>query len=244
MKTTTPSSSATCGEELRAFLKSDVKDAQLESESLMPSYKSALSETEINRPGRVPELFAREPMRDSGPCISIRIFICRRTASAGGPVTYERLLKADEEPGNWLMYSGNYRSYRHSRLDQINARNVSKLHLKWVYQMKTTHHVETTPLVVDGIMYATRPPNDVVALDTQTGRQSLVLPLSRSRQVTSLLRTGEPRIGHSGRPAIHGHGRCQAHRARRQIRPPALENGAGRLSSRLCGDRGAADCQR
>src|SRR5260370_25705975 len=36
--------------------------------------------------------------------------------------------------------------------------------------MKTTHHVETTPLVVDGIMYATRPPDDVVALDTQTGR--------------------------------------------------------------------------
>jgi len=31
--------------------------------------------------------------------------------------------------------------------------------------------VETTPLVVDGILYATRPPNDVVALDTQTGRR-------------------------------------------------------------------------
>src|SRR6266849_9908989 len=88
-----------------------------------------------------------------------------------GPITYERLLKADEEPGNWLMYSGNYRSYRYSWLDQITPSNVSKLHPKWIYQMKTTHHVETTPLVVDGILYATRPPNDVVALDTQTGRR-------------------------------------------------------------------------
>lgn len=92
-------------------------------------------------------------------------------ARAGEPVTYERLLKADDEPGNWLMYSGNYRGYRHSKLDQINTTNVSRLHLKWIYQMQTTHHVETSPLVVDGIMYATRPPNDVAAIDTQTGRR-------------------------------------------------------------------------
>src|SRR5947208_15482401 len=92
-------------------------------------------------------------------------------AFAAGPVTYERLLKADEEPGNWLMYSGNYRSYRYSRLDEINTTNVRDLRLKWIYQMKTAHHVETTPLVVDGVMYVTRPPNDVVALDAQTGRK-------------------------------------------------------------------------
>ena len=90
----------------------------------------------------------------------VALFAAAVAAWAAGPITYERLLKADEEPGNWLMYSGNYRSYRHSRLDQITAANVSKLHIKWVYQMKTTHHVETTPLVVDGIMYATRPPAD------------------------------------------------------------------------------------
>ena len=89
---------------------------------------------------------------------------------AGGPVTYERLLKPEDEPGNWLMYSGNYASHRYSRLDQITPENVNRLHIKWIYQMNTTHKVETTPLVVDGIMYATRPPNDVVALDTQTGR--------------------------------------------------------------------------
>jgi len=35
-------------EELRSFLKSDLKDVQREKESLMPSYKSALSGTEVN----------------------------------------------------------------------------------------------------------------------------------------------------------------------------------------------------
>ncbi len=92
-------------------------------------------------------------------------------AQNGLPVTYERLLKADDEPGNWLMYSGNYRSYRHTKLDQITPANVHRLRPKWIYQMRITHAVETSPLVVDGIMYLTRPPNDVVALDTETGRR-------------------------------------------------------------------------
>jgi putative heme-binding domain-containing protein len=35
-------------EELHSYLKSDLKDLQYEKESLMPSYKSALSETELN----------------------------------------------------------------------------------------------------------------------------------------------------------------------------------------------------
>jgi len=89
---------------------------------------------------------------------------------AAEPVSYERLLKADAEPANWLMYSGNYQSYRHSRLDQINTANVGRLRPKWMYQMRVRHKVETSPLVVDGVMYLTRPPNDVVALDTETGR--------------------------------------------------------------------------
>ena len=103
-------------------------------------------------------------------CLGAFLAICV-AAFAAGPISYERLLKADQEPGNWLMYSGNYASHRYSGLKQINAANVSKLHVKWIYQMKTTHHVETTPLVVDGVMYATVPPSDVVALDARNGRR-------------------------------------------------------------------------
>jgi alcohol dehydrogenase (cytochrome c) len=85
------------------------------------------------------------------------------------PVTLERLLRADQEPGNWLTYSGDYRSHHYSRLNQITTANVQRLHAKWIFQM---HHakVETTPIVVDGIMYVTRPPSDVIALDAETGR--------------------------------------------------------------------------
>jgi alcohol dehydrogenase (cytochrome c) len=88
----------------------------------------------------------------------------------GLPVTYERLSKADREPGNWLMYSSNYNSWRFSRLDQINTQNVNRLHVKWLYQARQEEKLETTPLVVDGIMYLTRPENEIHALDAQTGR--------------------------------------------------------------------------
>ena len=94
---------------------------------------------------------------------------CSRTESPKGVVTYERLLKADEDAGNWLTYSGAYNGQRFSRLSQINRENVNRLRLKWVFPIDTPEQVETTPLVVDGVMYLTRPLNDVVALDAETG---------------------------------------------------------------------------
>jgi len=86
-------------------------------------------------------------------------------------VTYDRLLNADREPGNWLTYSGGYQSWRYSTLDQITRENVRNLQVKWAYQMPVSHFVETSPLVVDGIMYISEPPSNVVALDAETGRQ-------------------------------------------------------------------------
>jgi alcohol dehydrogenase (cytochrome c) len=90
---------------------------------------------------------------------------------AGQPVTYQRLLNADQEPGNWLMYSGGYNGWRFSRLNQITAQNAKNLRVKWLFQGRHNEKFETTPLVVDGIMYLTRPENAIYALDALTGRQ-------------------------------------------------------------------------
>ena len=90
--------------------------------------------------------------------------------SAFNPVSYERLLGAVKEPENWMSYSGTFNSQRHSPLTQINQSNVGNLQVEWVYQMATNDWlVETTPLVVDGIMYLTEPPNNVLALNAQNG---------------------------------------------------------------------------
>ncbi len=86
------------------------------------------------------------------------------------PVTFERLLNANTEPGNWLTYSRTHNGWRFSPLDQINTENVSRLKVKWLFQGRHQEKFETTPLVVDGIMYLTRPENDIFALDAETGR--------------------------------------------------------------------------
>jgi alcohol dehydrogenase (cytochrome c) len=90
--------------------------------------------------------------------------------AAPAQVTFERLLRSQREPQNWLTYNGNLGSTHHSSLDQINAANVANLDLKWVSQAQSLEKFEATPLVVDGVMYVTEPPNTVVAIDTRTGR--------------------------------------------------------------------------
>jgi alcohol dehydrogenase (cytochrome c) len=107
-----------------------------------------------------------------GPAIRRTALLLIAGALAGQklPVTYDRLLHADREPGNWLTYSGTYSSWRYSPLNQINTGNVKDLHVKWLFQGRSQDKFETTPLVVDGIMYLTRPENDVFALDAETGR--------------------------------------------------------------------------
>jgi alcohol dehydrogenase (cytochrome c) len=89
---------------------------------------------------------------------------------AHAQVTYERLLGAAKEAHNWLTYSGGYSSNRHSPLDQITPANVKNLEQKWVLQANVVGTWQTTPLVVDGVMYVTQRLNDVVALDAQSGR--------------------------------------------------------------------------
>ena len=86
-----------------------------------------------------------------------------------GRVTYDHLVRAGEDAGNWLMYSGQYDSQRFSRLDEIDRTNVGRLELAWVRQLPTLGQVQTSPLVVDGIMYLTTPDNEVYALDAATG---------------------------------------------------------------------------
>src|SRR4051812_32317060 len=92
----------------------------------------------------------------------------------GGPafaqVPYERIVKAESEPANWLTYAGSYKSQRYTQLDQINKQNVSQLKPAWVYQLRAAGVFESSPIVVDGVMYLTEPPSTVTALDVRTGR--------------------------------------------------------------------------
>ena len=108
--------------------------------------------------------------RHAAPLHRIWMLALAFTVASFGQVTYERLLNATNDPGNWLTYNGSYMSQHYSTLDQVTRENVGELELKWVFQANSLEKNETTPLVVDGVMYLTQMPNDVVALDARTGR--------------------------------------------------------------------------
>ena len=85
-------------------------------------------------------------------------------------MSYERLLGAAREPQNWLTYSGRYSGWRYSALDQINTANASHLTVQWVFQVADVGQFETSPIVVDGVLYGTGQDNRAFALDARTGR--------------------------------------------------------------------------
>ena len=100
--------------------------------------------------------------------LAVLVTVCALTLTA--QVSYERILKAEDEPGNWMTYSGTYLSHHYSKLDQINTDSVKNLELKWVVQASSPDKLQSTPLVVDDVMYLTEGPNNVVSLYTETGR--------------------------------------------------------------------------
>jgi alcohol dehydrogenase (cytochrome c) len=121
-------------------------------------------------------------------------------AIAGG-VTYERLLKASAEPHNWLMYWGDYQATHYSPLKSIDVSNVSTLRAAWSTPVPGGTVSESTPLVVDGVMYATSggDPRTVTALDARTGRQ--IWRFSRPQKVrnpyeTDVVNRGVAILGH------------------------------------------------
>jgi alcohol dehydrogenase (cytochrome c) len=91
-------------------------------------------------------------------------------AAAGAQVPYERIRNARSEPRNWLTYSGNYEGQRYSPLSDIDRANVAGLRPVWVYQIEEPTQMETSPLVIDDVLYVTEAPQAVTALDGRTGR--------------------------------------------------------------------------
>src|SRR5690606_17583453 len=81
-----------------------------------------------------------------------------------------RLLSADDTPEDWLSYGRNYQEDRFSPLNQIRSSNIDSLGLAWSINLGSTHGIETTPLVVDGIMYVTGSWSIVYAIDVRKGK--------------------------------------------------------------------------
>jgi len=81
------------------------------------------------------------------------------------------LALAGRSAHEWLTYGRDYAETRFSPLDQINEQTVSRLGLAWSYETGSVRGHEATPLVKDGVLYATTSWSNVFALDARTGEQ-------------------------------------------------------------------------
>src|SRR5262245_32754580 len=89
----------------------------------------------------------------------------------GATVDDNRLRNAESEPANWLTHGGSYSEQRYSKLDQINTQTVTRLAPAWSFEFDTNRGQESTPLVVDGVMYVTSAWSKLFALDAKTGNE-------------------------------------------------------------------------
>jgi PQQ-dependent dehydrogenase (methanol/ethanol family) len=88
-------------------------------------------------------------------------------------VTDDMLKNARADGKNWTIYGRDYTNQRYSPLAQITSANVGSLRMMWMYQTGISRlgSFETSPTVVDGVMYLTTPYNTAMAVDARTGRQ-------------------------------------------------------------------------
>ncbi|MCB1649610.1 MAG: PQQ-binding-like beta-propeller repeat protein [Pseudomonadales bacterium] len=82
----------------------------------------------------------------------------------------------DVSAGDWPDYNGNMAAQRYSPLDQINADNVGSLKLAWRFATEKfgpspEFNNTSTPLEIDGVLYATMgATRNVSAIDATTGQ--------------------------------------------------------------------------
>jgi PQQ-dependent dehydrogenase (methanol/ethanol family) len=97
----------------------------------------------------------------------------QEAAAAAGPptVTQEMLDRAANDRSNFLHTNGDYTQKRYHPAAQINPGNVRRLRPAWIFQTDVKESMETSPIVVNGVMYVTTSFSHVYALNAQTGEE-------------------------------------------------------------------------
>ena len=104
-----------------------------------------------------------------GAVVAGAVALVTSTASAQDYVTDEMLLEAAQDPNNWLMAPRDYSGTRYSPLSQINTKSIKRLVPKWTFSFGVLDAQNTTPLVNNGVMYATASHGRTFAIDARTG---------------------------------------------------------------------------
>ncbi|HTU36255.1 MAG TPA: nucleoside hydrolase [Candidatus Acidoferrum sp.] len=86
------------------------------------------------------------------------------------PAAHPAHSKTEPANQNWSVYGGDPENTHYSPLSQINRDNVKDLGVAWEYDTGETGGLETSPLIVDGILYGITPSQKIFALNAATGK--------------------------------------------------------------------------
>ncbi|HEY4445772.1 MAG TPA: PQQ-binding-like beta-propeller repeat protein [Steroidobacteraceae bacterium] len=90
-------------------------------------------------------------------------------------VTDSMMLNAESDENNWVLHGRTYDNQRYSPLKQITPDNTKSLNLVALVQTGMTASFETTPVVINGVMYITTPVVNrkmvIMAINAATGER-------------------------------------------------------------------------
>ena len=105
----------------------------------------------------------------------VRKVYAQPPAGANVNTTDPMMLNATSDENNWLLHGRTYDNQRYSPLRQITADNVKSLSPVALVQTGMTASFETTPIVVNGVMYVTTPVVNkkmlIMAVNAATGER-------------------------------------------------------------------------
>jgi quinoprotein glucose dehydrogenase len=107
-----------------------------------------------------------------GLAICCLVLSARPQVCAGAPQTLRNSISSgsSEEKRDWPAYGGAPENTHYSRLAQINRTNVKELAVAWSFDTGEQGGLQTSPIVVDGVLYGITPTQKVFALDAASGK--------------------------------------------------------------------------
>ena len=78
--------------------------------------------------------------------------------------------QAQKSSADWPVYGGRPAGDHYSKLTQINRGSVAQLRVAWTYDTGETGGLQTSPIIVDGVLYGCTPSQKIIALDAASGK--------------------------------------------------------------------------
>ena len=101
--------------------------------------------------------------------VAVSLFVWANTGVAQTALRSQAASHSESQNQDWPVYGGTLESTHYSPLTQINRTNVAKLRVAWMFDSQEDGGLQTSPIIVDGILYAYTPSQKVIALDAATG---------------------------------------------------------------------------